>query len=188
MNSQNNEEEIILTHFKEFKGRFLDVGAYDGITFSNTFALAALGWAGVCIEPAPSIFGNLLNLHYENKKIDCVNAALATRPGLIKFYDDLGGAVATTSELHKAKWHMVNFRPMYACGITMDDVINTFGGGFDMINLDVEGTNIELLKTIPLDGVKLICVEYDGMADQVIEYCKGFREISRNGENIIMAR
>jgi hypothetical protein len=33
--------------------RFLDIGAWDPITFSNTRALFELGWSGVIIEPAP---------------------------------------------------------------------------------------------------------------------------------------
>ncbi len=35
MYSQNNEEEVILNHFKNFKCTFLDLGAYDGIDLSN---------------------------------------------------------------------------------------------------------------------------------------------------------
>ena len=50
MYSQNNEEEIILNFFKEKKGIFLDLGAYDGIGLSNTRALAEKGWKGVCVE------------------------------------------------------------------------------------------------------------------------------------------
>ena len=42
---------------KEFKGKtsgiFVDVGAYDGHTFSNTWGLAVAGWRGVCFEPVP---------------------------------------------------------------------------------------------------------------------------------------
>jgi len=35
------------------KGVFVDVGAYDGLTHSNTIGLAAMGWRGICIEPVP---------------------------------------------------------------------------------------------------------------------------------------
>lgn len=40
MFSQNQEEKYTLEYFKNFKGRFLDIGAADGVGLSNTRALA----------------------------------------------------------------------------------------------------------------------------------------------------
>ena len=38
-------------------GVFIDIGANDGVTISNTYFLEKeLGWSGVAIEPIPSIF------------------------------------------------------------------------------------------------------------------------------------
>lgn len=54
--SQNGEQEAILKIFGESEGRFLDIGAYDGKTFSNTLALIERGWSGVLIEPSPNAF------------------------------------------------------------------------------------------------------------------------------------
>lgn len=42
------------------KKRFLEIGAWDPITFSNTRALVELGWRGVMIEPSPGPFIELL--------------------------------------------------------------------------------------------------------------------------------
>lgn len=41
-------------------GRFLDIGCWDPITFSNTRALVELGWSGVLVEPAPGPMLELL--------------------------------------------------------------------------------------------------------------------------------
>lgn len=53
--SQFDEEQHVLAAFshKTEPGRFLDIGAWDPITFSNTRALFELGWSGVMIEPSP---------------------------------------------------------------------------------------------------------------------------------------
>lgn len=52
--SQSGEQSIILEFFRDLPtGHFLDVGAYDGVTYSNTKALEDLGWEGVCVEPNP---------------------------------------------------------------------------------------------------------------------------------------
>lgn len=41
------------------KGFFVDVGAYDGIESSNTYALELAGWDGICFEPNPEAFAKL---------------------------------------------------------------------------------------------------------------------------------
>lgn len=46
------------------KGFFVDVGAYDGINTSNTYALEEVGWKGICIEGNRDYFKTLV----ENRK------------------------------------------------------------------------------------------------------------------------
>ena len=52
---------------KKQGGIFLDIGANDGITYSNTYFLEKLRiWKGLCIEPLPSTFAKLqANRHCE---------------------------------------------------------------------------------------------------------------------------
>ena len=57
--SQNNEQQIIANYFGNFKGTFADIGANNGVTLSNTYALSLAGWYGLCVEPAPSAFDRL---------------------------------------------------------------------------------------------------------------------------------
>jgi len=59
MYSQNNEEDVILNYFGSFVGTFLDCGANDGVTLSNTRALAERGWCGVLVEPSPKAYARL---------------------------------------------------------------------------------------------------------------------------------
>lgn len=58
--SQNREQRIILDFFGAHRGTFLDIGANDGVTLSNTRALALLGWSGILVEPAPMAYRKLL--------------------------------------------------------------------------------------------------------------------------------
>ena len=37
-------------------GTFVDLGCYDGVTYSNTWYFERkLGWSGVCVEPEPAL-------------------------------------------------------------------------------------------------------------------------------------
>src|SRR5262245_51740594 len=60
--SQVGQDKYIWERFFRGKrnGVFVDVGAYDGETFSNSmFFERAMGWRGLCIEPLPSAFARL---------------------------------------------------------------------------------------------------------------------------------
>jgi len=62
---------------------------------------------------------------------------------------------------------------------------------FDFITIDAEGMDYEILSQINLNevGCKLICVEHNGKdIEKFKSYCQSFgmKEISRNGENLIM--
>src|SRR6188768_2156012 len=106
MYSQSNEEQFRLDHFNgKTDGCFMDVGAYQGTTFSNTRALAELGWSGVCIEPSPPAFWGLMQNYKGNTVVKLVNAAISYKEtGLIEFADSGGDAVSTTSAAHEKLW------------------------------------------------------------------------------------
>ena len=192
MYSQNLEEKFILEHFNgKSDGRFLDIGAYQGTIFSNTRALAELGWGGVCIEPSPPAFTGLMQNYKGNTQVKLVNAAISYKEtGLIDFADSNGDAVSTTSASHEELWKAVGFQHIYVNTVTIAEILRLFGEHYDFISLDVEGTNIEILKTIPLDIINpsLICIEHQMRYQEIMDYCKGYTEVARNGENIILKR
>ncbi len=60
--SQVGQDRFLLENFFRGKrgGVFVDIGAYDGETFSNSlFFERTMGWTGLCVEPLPSAFEKL---------------------------------------------------------------------------------------------------------------------------------
>ncbi len=60
--SQCGQDKFLIENL--FKGKkngiFVEIGAFDGIKYSNTYNLEVdYGWAGLCIEPIPEQFENL---------------------------------------------------------------------------------------------------------------------------------
>ncbi len=196
MYSQNREEEIIVGLFGQNEiGHFLDVGAYDGKTFSNTLRLSELGWSGVCVEPSPTVFPALLKLHRDNPKIVLVNAAVCPANGFIDFYDSGGDAVSTTLTAHKTKWesNKVQFAKMMIYGISFSELFRKFGASFDFINLDVEGMSAAMFDLLPLsilERTRCLCVEHDGKMEEIKEKASafGFSYVWHSGENVILFR
>jgi FkbM family methyltransferase len=195
--SQSNEEAVIIELLSPEKqvGHFLDVGAYDGKTFSNTMRLAELGWSGVCVEPSPSVFPGLLKNHDGNPRITCVNAAVAVRGGWLEFYDSNGDALSTSCQAHRERWlaAQVPFKKLLVYAVTWDMLLERFGTAFEFVNVDVEGVSFELFSAMPLQKLshtRALCVEHDGHVAEIHDHAQrfGFRYVVHNNENVILTR
>lgn len=192
MYSQNDEEKYILESFNNLeKGKFLDIGAYDGVRFSNTYALVLKGWTGKEIEPSKHIFPKLQK-NLKDFKIELVNKAVGLEDGELEFWDS-DDAVSTFDDKHKEKWEKkVKFDKIKVEVISLDTLFKE-EYAYNFINLDVEGLNFELFKNIPfnkLTKLKLICVEHDKRYEEMYEIIKhyNFEQIYLNRENVIFRR
>lgn len=193
--SQNNEQDYILNYFSEQNtGKFIDIGAYDGITFSNVRALAEKGWSGVCYEADAKIFNTLKENYSTFENVLCVHCAVHTFNGNIVFYGSNGDAVGTTSVKHIEKWQSsVTFEnaTLVRC-FDVNELLEQDKDA-DFINIDVEGVNYELFNYITdlnFSRFKMICIEHDGHNAAIYKRLKnlGFTEIYLNGENGIYAK
>lgn len=149
--SQWGEGSIIREYFGDYKGRFLDLGAYDGKNGSNTYDLALENWKGVCVEANPLIFSRLLETYEYNKNVICVNAAISHKPGLSYFCNsDQCGRCSASGDFMVAT-------------MTPKMLLDSVGGGFDFVSIDIEGAEIPIMVQLPylLRDTKLICFEDD---------------------------
>ena len=83
--SQTRQDEFLdQSIFQGFHGGvFVDVGAHDGVSFSNTVMFERnRGWTGVCIEPNPTVFPQL----QANRAAVCLNVAIGRNEGELPFY------------------------------------------------------------------------------------------------------
>lgn len=174
MSSQYGEHQFILDHFKNRDPaalRFLDVGAFDGVSNSNTKPLADLGWSGMCVEPSPPAFCWLMKTHALNRRVELVNAAvvagayLAPMQRLRRFHCNTADAhsadqMSTLSTAHRDKWEGHPFRDIWVPVIDWADIDQIRSGSFDFVNIDTEGTNLEVFQAMPFRP-EMVCVEAD---------------------------
>jgi FkbM family methyltransferase len=194
--SQGDEEAWILEAVGDTRdGIVLDIGAYDGKTFSNSLALIEAGWQAVLVEPSLTGFRKLVELHGNNPKVTLVHAVIGTNSGIIPFWDS-DDAVSTT-ELHNfRKWDgAANFRPMYWCPqITMESLLDSFPElkKMNVLSIDTEGSSASLFAMFPfrIYNPKVICVEYDEYKNVVIARGElfGYRMTHENAENVILVK
>lgn len=190
---QRGEDEYILRHFEGQTGQFLDIGAFHPETFSNVKALYDKGWKGTLIEPANSNYPFIRDYYAEDKEMEVIQTCIGTFDGEITFYDSNGDAVSSTDLDHKLKWEQgygSTFTEYKSPIITFDTLLTkTKYQEYQFINIDVEGTNWEILQTIdPYKvGCRMICIEFDDKKAEITAYLteRGFFRYHETAENLI---
>lgn len=198
--AQNKEDSIARAALASFgvltKPKFIDIGAANGVTFSNSRGFHEQGWRGVVVEASPHTIKALVDLYVADLDMTIVNAAVALdNLPLGRFYasPDL---VSTTERAHFEKWlGTAPFREVYQPFVSIDSVIAlalNVGGPYQLVSVDVEGSSVELFERMPLDqlGVLVAIIEYDDKLDRLKAYAngKGFDVVDVTSENAILKR
>jgi FkbM family methyltransferase len=198
MYTQNNEEQIILDYFKECPTyRVLDIGANDGVTFSNSRALIERGAEAVLVEPSPIAFAKLTELYKENPNVGLAQCAIGTTTGTMTLHDSdehcgAHGLVSTLVESETQRWTGTQtFTPVEVQVFSWAD-FSKDRGYFDFISIDAEGMDYDILSQMDLKALncRMLIVEHNGKeTEKYVEYCQqfGMKELARNAENLIMA-
>ena len=88
--SQYGEDQIIEGYFNQLglsKGIFFEMGAGDGIEYSNTKLLTDKGWSGLLIEADTNIFKKLKKNYLNNKNITISNERCSKENSLNEIFN-----------------------------------------------------------------------------------------------------
>jgi FkbM family methyltransferase len=178
-------------------GVFVDVGAYDGFSGSNTlFFEKFMGWTGLCIEPDPAQFAKISSY----RSSDRVQACIADKEGAARFFSIsdgltmMGGLVdyfdpqdmKMISE--RSKTNIVELPTRRLETVLNERNINKI----DYLSIDTEGSELAILKSFDLARfkVKALSVENNRNAPQIPDYMQslGYRRLVRLGVDDIYAK
>lgn len=134
--SQVGQDDWVLSVIGN-KGYFVDMGAFDGVHFSNTLKLEEAGWEGLCIEPNPTNFALLK----QNRRCELLNMAVATYKGLLPMSDE---ASSSQINLDGSVW------------VKCDTIENIFKQiqapkYIDYISSDIERMDAEIWESFPFN-------------------------------------
>lgn len=184
MSAQGQEDQAVLDHFGAgFVGRFLDIGAYDGIHCSNTHKLLQAGWSGVMVEGGICAFRALCVNHGANGRVALVHAVMAPAAAgkLVRWWENTealqgelagpahpGMASTTVAEQYE---RVLEFTPDRADAwqsflvptLSMAELTATLAGPYHFVSIDTEGTSLDLLADTDLTALstRVICVEHN---------------------------
>jgi FkbM family methyltransferase len=157
--SQQGEDLwIATTRNLPHTGVFVDVGAEDGITASNTYHFEQSGWTGICIEPNPVIFPVL----QATRTCRCIEAAIGNDPTQPFYIHPKKGWSGLINEGTGAP-HGVAIR-------RLDEILAHANiNHIDLLSIDTEGTELDVLETIDLRkyAPAIIIIEWNTWDGQI---------------------
>jgi FkbM family methyltransferase len=170
--SQIGQDIVAYEFFKSYppKGKtFVEVGAFDGISFSNTRLFFENGWNGISIEPILKNYTKLEKL-YQNTNVLTVRAAaadfigesvfnVATIPGA----EDWGSDVSAPGDDAMEKWPDYLWNKELVPVKTLNSILEENNiERIDFVSIDVEGNELAVLRGFDLAKYtpRLIISEY----------------------------
>lgn len=200
--SQNDEQDHILAYFGDHKGTFLDLGANDGITLSNTRALAQMGWGGLLVDASPGAIRRARETYLDRDDIRCYNLAIHDVVGTVTLHESgvhlgRGDHALLSSIIHEEtmRWRPSHtFTEIPVSCVTVARLFELCGRSrFDMVSIDIEGADLTALRQMDLSdmGCRLLVVEVNDRdpAPYLAHAARhGLHPIHRTPENLIVAR
>jgi FkbM family methyltransferase len=174
-------QDVLVDQYLQGKrnGVFVDIGAYDGVTFSNTLMLERdRGWTGLCVEPLPDVFAAL----QRSRRCICVHACMGNREeASVEFLAIHSGAVHTRmlsgvlSEYDPRHLARVDVELQQAGGSKqligvpmrhLHGLLRQHGiGHVDYLSIDTEGSELLILRSTILAAIGNPCVTVENNYD-----------------------
>ena len=183
-----------LFNFKT-SGYFVDIGAFDGVSGSNTYFFESRGWDGVCIEPIPSAYekmvlsrscecvqGVISDMDTEHLDFVCVEGEPSMLSGIPDYFDSkhekrIDDEIVRDGGARK-NITVKNYK--------FNDIIKQTR--IDFLDIDTEGSESSIVMSIDFDkyDIGLIVVENnfrDLMIHSCVTHSGRFRYIGSLGVN-----
>ena len=139
-------------------GVFVEVGANDGVSHSNTYGLAQVGWSGICIEPAPRA-AQACRRNHAGHDVQVIEMAVSA-PGVNSLTLTLAGELTSGSkettnlyrEMEWSKRHVTKDVVTVPC-IPLGQLLASMKvpRDFNLLVVDVEGLEEDVFKGLDLD-------------------------------------
>jgi FkbM family methyltransferase len=162
------EPLLIAAQSSSLGGRFVELGALDGLTHSNTYALeTCLNWTGLLIEANPESYAKL---QVSGRSATKIHSAVCRHPGRVNVTAHGGGFAGMPSEMSAAYLRSWGRRipqrkavvevPCRSLTSLMQE--NGLPSGAELLSLDVQGAEELVLRSVDPAVFKVIVVEMDG--------------------------
>lgn len=181
--SQHGQDEWVVNFYKSKPdcGIFVEFGAHDGKTNSNTYRLEKeFGWNGLLIEPIPGMY----SLLSKSRSCQCMHACISNKSGTVLFMEVTGPASQLSGiadEFPPSHLKRIDMAIEKQGGskivheiraLTLSQALDEQGlNRVDFLSIDTEGSEYEILRAFPFEkyNIGVIAVENSYHGDYLIE-------------------
>mgnify|MGYP002830234302 FL=1 len=157
-------EDLVINNFfkNKRKGIYIDIGCYHPLDGSNTYLLYKKGWKGINVDINKYSI-DLFNI--ARKRDQNYNYAISNISKKVRvYYRKKINMLNTINKKSAIKNFKKGFSSSYINSITLNSLLNFSkfkGKKIDFLNLDVEGNELKVLKSLNFTTYKpkVICVE-----------------------------
>ncbi len=174
--SQSDEEVVLNEIFSDLNhGFYVDVGCHHPMRFSNTAKLYKKGWRGINIDADPS---NMRLFKLFRKRDINLNFFISNKEKEIDYHIFNESALNGNISKERIKTLQDNGYKLKKTkkvqSISLNKILETYKEKFneiDLLDIDVEGHDLEVLKSIDLDrfNVNLILIEVENNNESEID-------------------
>lgn len=146
---QFGEDAVIQAMLRERRGVYVDIGAYNPILYSNTYALYQRGWSGIAVDPN----GDCLPLfRFFRPRDRFVRAGIGSEKSEREYYMFSDGAYNTFSlteaNERKRNKNITFLGSEIIAVVPLSSILASHRvRHIDLLNIDVEGMDTEVLKS-----------------------------------------
>jgi len=179
---------------------YIDIGAHDGISFSNSYFLENFdNWNGICVEANSHVFPKLVE---NRRRSECINFAISDSSGIEVFFkidgysEMLSGLANRMPKRHQKRILKEQERysgkteRVFVNKLTLNDVCSSRNvTEIDLLLIDVEGAEKAIISSIDFKKlhINIICVERNFSSNGVLQVLKdaGFLRLVQIGADDI---
>ena len=193
----SNLAEIYSNEFRDsIKGIFVEIGAYDGQTVSNTCFLADLGWKGYYFEPVQeyALSCSIRHINNDVKVFPC-----GVSPNGTPLVISVGGVLTSARKDHVEEFNKISWAKGFHHGqnrtvpsVKADEISTFLPAQIELLVIDVEGMEPEIIDAWDFKSCapKLLIIETrdeDKNFSQKIrkEYSLALDNLAKNNYSII---
>ncbi len=155
--SQADELAVIATLLRDdFPRWFVDIGAHDGVTFSNSRPFVEAGWTCLLVEPHPDTFATLETNCSGWPNALPVPCAVAAKPGILPLFVGRDpGLMNSTLSTDSNRWMEAtrSFESVPVQVETLTGLLHRHGFPRDIsvLSIDTEGMDYDVLLGLDID-------------------------------------
>lgn len=200
-NSQFEQDRFVYTKFFKNKrnGVFVDIGAHDGMTISNTYFFEkTMGWTGICVEPIPEVFQKL----EQTRSATCIQGCIYDSKEEAQFlrfkgYPEMLSGLMDTNQrrqeealesVQNGSAEIITVKCYNLNQLLLDQGIHHV----DYLSVDTEGGEVNILKSIDYDKIIVDVIDVENNdGDALFEKflsSKGYKKIATLGPDEIYYR